>query len=279
MRPETGEEPQSVGAYRRVTYTFSSSSEHQNDTGSISLPSKSFIGHLAQVIDFHLNTTHFLFDLVALQGEIERTSLPPVSALKHTKLLAIVATGKLLLEKGATTFGPPGIREFLHAVHILPSNLLLHQDSQLAIETLVLLAIYAQAADLHAAAYLYVRLFPGAFTILLLTPAQIGQAQRLGRYIKLWKQKHTSSNTNSPPPSDTTKLWWTICLLETRMASTVGISPEYQPHSRDGHSISLEAVQNNMRGAALRAHLYGINLMSKSTSGKHAKYIYPPSPA
>lgn len=164
MAPETGERPQSVGAYRRATYNFSSPSEHQKDPGSISLPSKSFIGHLAQVVDFHLNTTYFLFDLAGLQEEIERTSLPPVSALQHTKLLAIVAAGKLLLEKGATFFGPPGIREFLHAVHILPSNLLLNQDSQLAIETLVLLAIYAQAADLHAAAYLYVRIFSHSLT-------------------------------------------------------------------------------------------------------------------
>jgi hypothetical protein len=158
---ETGEAAQRTRASGRDTYTFSSPFELQNKPASLGLPSRSFIGHLAQVVDFHLNTNYFFFHLAALQEQIntsELHSLPHTSILWHVKLFAIVAMGKLLLEKGATIFGPPGIREFLHAVHILPSNIALTQEPLMAIETLSLLAIYAQSADLHEAAYLYVSL-------------------------------------------------------------------------------------------------------------------------
>lgn len=158
LRSPVGDKTQGIRACRRPAYSFSSSIEHQNYPTSLDLPSKSFIGHLAQVVDFHLNTTHFFFDLPTLQEEIELVSVPHASALQRTKFLAIIALGKLFLEKGATSFGPPGIREFLHATQILPPNLVLSQSPQTAIVTLSLLAVYAQAADLHVAAYLYVRI-------------------------------------------------------------------------------------------------------------------------
>lgn len=83
-------------------------------------------------------------------------SLESASSLWHTKILAILALGKLFMEKGASAFGPPGVREFQRAVAILPTTVALSQEPLIAIETLLLLSIYSQAADMHHVAYLYV---------------------------------------------------------------------------------------------------------------------------
>jgi proline utilization trans-activator len=71
------------------------------------------------------------------------------------KLLLVVALGRLFLERGASSSGPPGIREFLQGAD-LPSTLVLRQDPVIALETLCMLAIYAQAADMHEVACLHV---------------------------------------------------------------------------------------------------------------------------
>ena len=73
----------------------------------------------------------------------------------HVKLLLIIALGKLFLEKGSDTSGPPGTKEFLEGVKNLPSNIELAQSPLISSEALALLAFYARAADLHHAAYLY----------------------------------------------------------------------------------------------------------------------------
>jgi hypothetical protein len=125
----------------------------------LGLPAKAYISHLAQVADFHLNANHYFFDHSAFSEQLDRAlpnTLQAVSEVWQVKLLIIIALGKLFLEKGATSFGPPGIREFLQCVKIIPSTISLSQDPVTGIEALCLMAFYAQAADMHAAAYLYV---------------------------------------------------------------------------------------------------------------------------
>lgn len=126
---------------------------------ALSLPPKDYIAHLAQVADFHLNTNNCFFSYTAFQEQLSRASpqsLQTASEVWHVRLLLVVALGRLFLERGATGFGPPGIREFLQGVNALPSNIVLSRDPLVAIEALSLLAIYAQAADMHSIAYLYV---------------------------------------------------------------------------------------------------------------------------
>jgi hypothetical protein len=59
------------------------------------------------------------------------------------KLLLVVALGRLFLERGASSSGPLGIQEFLQGAD-LPSTLVLRQDPVITLETLFMLAIYAQ---------------------------------------------------------------------------------------------------------------------------------------
>ena len=144
---------------RRLTYTFSRSTEYVNVTAPTSLPPKSHISHLAQVCDFHLNATYYCFDSAAFQEQLNRGDLSSTvsnSSIWNSKIQAILALGKLFLEKGASASGPPGIREYQQAAEALPTTIQLSQDPLAAIETLLLLSIYSQAADMHNVAYLYV---------------------------------------------------------------------------------------------------------------------------
>lgn len=136
----------------------------QDETQSLSsepgLPRKDYIAYLAQVADYHLNASYCFFSLPLFLEQLNKTSLhspKSISAIWLVKLFMVVAFGKLFLEKGATIAGPPGIQEFLEGTRALPSQVMLNEDPVTAVEALCLLSIYAQAADLHRVAYLYVR--------------------------------------------------------------------------------------------------------------------------
>lgn len=144
-----------------VSYIISSHIETPFDHSALSLPSKDYITHLAQVTNYHLNANCYFFDQPFFLEQLSRTppeSLSEASELWKTELLLVVALGKLFLGRGATSLGPPGVREFVQGSNILPSNIVLSREPIMAMETLCLLAIYAQAADMHRIAYLYVRI-------------------------------------------------------------------------------------------------------------------------
>jgi hypothetical protein len=129
------------------------------ETLALSLPPNDYITHLAQVTDHHVNSGCSIFDRTFFLERLNRD--PAQSPLKTSEIWAIerylvIALGKLFLERGATGLGPPGIREFLHVIKNLPSNMVLEQDPITAVESFCLLAIYAQAADMHRTAYLFV---------------------------------------------------------------------------------------------------------------------------
>jgi hypothetical protein len=110
---------------------------------------------------FHLqnDANQFYFHRGFFLEQLNRSSLQLASlksGLLLTKVLIVIALGKLFLGKGASNDGPPGMRDFLRSATTLPSNIALSYDPLMAAETLYLLAIYAQAADMHNAAYLYV---------------------------------------------------------------------------------------------------------------------------
>jgi hypothetical protein len=81
---------------------------------------------------------------------------PAVSNLWLAQVSIVVALGKLhTIRKSSSSFGPPGVEEFLQCMKLLPSNPNWKSNSLLLIETFYLLSIYAQAADLHDTAYLH----------------------------------------------------------------------------------------------------------------------------
>lgn len=130
------------------------------------LPPKDRIIYLARVADFHLSPNYCVFDYQAFVNQIngdgdETSSVQKSSSVWQVRLLLLIALGKLFLEKGADAFGPPGAKEYLEGVECLPSNIELAQTTLTSTEALALLAIYSRAADLHHAAYLYVRRFSG----------------------------------------------------------------------------------------------------------------------
>lgn len=123
------------------------------------LPPKDYIIYLSHVADHHLNANYYFFNRQVFQDRLTKQSFNDFSGgseVWQTEILMIIALGKLFLERGATSLGPPGIREFLLSAITLPSNFTLIENPITAIEALCLLVIYAQAADMHRLAYLYV---------------------------------------------------------------------------------------------------------------------------
>jgi proline utilization trans-activator len=142
-----------------TTYSACSQNDNEVPVTSPTLPPRSYIVHLAQVAEFHLNSNQFCFDHRVFLEQMDRSSQQLASlrsGLLLTKVLVVIALGKLFLGKGASDDGPPGIRDFLRSANTLPSNTVFSHDPSMAAETLYLLAIYAQAADMHHVAYLYV---------------------------------------------------------------------------------------------------------------------------
>lgn len=123
-----------------------------------SLPHHAHVRHLAVVADFHLNAVFHAFDYQTFTNQLHQTvsnALSKILTIWQAKALAIIAVGKLFLEKGATEEGPPGIQEFLQCIASLPSAIDQARDPLASMEMLCVLAFYAHFADMHTAAYLY----------------------------------------------------------------------------------------------------------------------------
>ena len=145
---------------RRRTYNHS-----QLNTGSSSIsfsymmPTQDVIAHLVRVADFHLNSLLRYFEPTEVLSRLDLGAIhnPATHAnVWQARLLAIMALGKLYIEKGAPIGQPPGFYEFHQADLALPSPLQLVHSPVAAVETLCLLSHYAQAADLHEMAVIYV---------------------------------------------------------------------------------------------------------------------------
>jgi hypothetical protein len=105
-----------------------------------------------------MNANSLFFDFPDFLQRLNKCStldLQNASGVSLVKLLLVVALERLFLGRGASSSGLPGIREFLRGAD-LPSTLVLPQDPVITLETLCMLAIYAQAADMHEVACLHV---------------------------------------------------------------------------------------------------------------------------
>ena len=144
---------------KRKSYNVPFDDTPEIDLSALHLPSKEYVAHLAGIANFHLHSIHLLFDHGSFLEQFDSIFPPspqPLSKLQYSRFLLIIAVGKLFLEKGASESGPPGVDEFLQGANALPPIIVLSRDPLTAVETLCLLAFYAQAADLHELAFLYV---------------------------------------------------------------------------------------------------------------------------
>ncbi|KIV82671.1 hypothetical protein PV11_04765 [Exophiala sideris] len=244
---EATDEVQHIGESQRSTYEFSRHTERGNGVIVTSLPPKSYISHLAQVCDFRLNPSQYCFDLLKFQKRLDKSdlsSLETTSSVWHANILAILALGKLFLEKGASVIGPPGVREFQRAISVLPTTIILSQDPLTTIQTLLLLSMYSQAADMHSVAYLYT-----------------GQAAGLMRSSGLMKRPWpmVGSDTVDADQRHTLecvqKLWWTVCLIDQKQAFTIDAEANCPIVEVDDNALSLGLVYEHADRSLLRTHL------------------------
>lgn len=129
----------------------------------VNIPRLEYITHLAHVVDFHINRGVSVFEVCTFLKRLRNQPLPNHSQGKPAvsnpwlaQVFIVVALGKLYtIRKASSSFGPPGVEEFLQCMKLLPSTLNWKRNSLLLIETFCLLSIYAQAADLHDTAYLH----------------------------------------------------------------------------------------------------------------------------
>ncbi|QKX61855.1 uncharacterized protein TRUGW13939_09011 [Talaromyces rugulosus] len=176
------------------------------DSLESAFPPKQYIIHLAHVVDFHVNTNYCLFNITVFIDQLNKVAPDTISGAFKVKLSLIVALGRLFLEKGATVSGPPGITDFLRGVRDFKPHTMTDEDPSIAVECLCLLATYAQAADMHRMAYLY-----------------IGQASRIAR---AWKLDCGDGDIMTIGIKHTQKLWLTVCTLDQRLSATIGVSPD-----------------------------------------------------
>ncbi|KAI1084311.1 hypothetical protein F5B20DRAFT_290696 [Whalleya microplaca] len=257
VRQTTGIEPS-----RQSSYTFSSRNESQFDPSTLSLPQHDYILHLAQVVDFHLHANCLFVDhTVSPRPLNDPSSWSSETAPEtwHTKLFALIALGKMFLERGATSLGPPGIREFLKGAKALPSNIILCQDAILAIETLCLLAIYAETANMHMAAYLY-----------------IAQAMGIARSCHLDKEYELPNELISTRRKTAQTIWWTVCVLDHRYSGTIGANLNHNMKGKiedllfpDGNLNfdSTVALQINISVARILTQVTIVHSTYKTTDG------------
>ncbi|KAI1627906.1 hypothetical protein EDD37DRAFT_281792 [Exophiala viscosa] len=202
------------------------------NSSRLPIPSKALLFHLAQVADFHLNATCSFSDYLTLEKQWNRAHLQSVQSqpdIWQVKLLMVAATGKLFLEKGATNLGPPGIQEFFQCVQAFSAIVCRIQDPSTTIETLCLMAFYAQSADLHTAAHLY-----------------IGQAGRLARSYGMDRSAEGSKHQI---------LWWNICVLDQRLAASINTWPDFHIHDENLHWIASDETRGVSPDFRLRVNL------------------------
>ncbi|KIV84695.1 hypothetical protein PV11_00463 [Exophiala sideris] len=215
-----------------ATYTVSQTTWSHANLSYLPIPPKAHLFHLAQVAHFHLNQTYSFFDYSTLEKQWNRAHLRLVQSqpdIWHVKFLIVAAIGKLFLEKGATIFGPPGIQEFLQCIPAISTILCRVHDAPTTIETLCLMAFYAQSADMHTAAHLYV-----------------GQACRLARLYETDRGAEGSANQI---------LWWNICLLDQRLAVTINASPDCRLHEQKFDAAASDETCGASPGFRLQANL------------------------
>ena len=143
------------------TYSMASSSVRGSlpllDPAS-DLPPYQYAKYLAETTFFHLGDIFHIGDRAAVATELAGMyrlgyEKRPLFSLGQVYCLLIIAFGKLFLRRGASSFGPPGAKEFLWALKLLSDPLNMWNDSLQYLEVLCLTALYLNTADMRANAY------------------------------------------------------------------------------------------------------------------------------
>jgi proline utilization trans-activator len=149
-----------VPASEEETYTMASATvraslpmHSQND-----IPSRDYARYLTETVIFHLGSLYHIFDKELFLSRLETfyEKSQPLTDLWHTQFLLVIAFGKLFLQRGASTLGPPGAGDFLSALRLQTDFLDMWEDTVLHVEVLCLMSLYLWIADMRATAYVVV---------------------------------------------------------------------------------------------------------------------------
>lgn len=147
--------------------TYSMASATTRDSLSsldAAFPSRDYAEYLTNTTLFHLEPMYHLFvkasfmqNLEECYDALELGKKPPTS-LWMVQFFLVVAFGKVFLRRGASSLGPPGAIDFLHAMKLRSGMLDLWEEPSLGIEILCLVSLYLLTADIRSAAYTFVRI-------------------------------------------------------------------------------------------------------------------------
>lgn len=128
-----------------------------------SLPSIDHALYLVNGVKFHVGQMYHLFDETEFMTHFHDFNRNPAEkAASHriwfVQFLALLALGKavsVVLLKGASSL--LGANFFIRAMNLLPDSSYLFRDALTAIESLRVISLYLQLADMRNSAFIYVR--------------------------------------------------------------------------------------------------------------------------
>lgn len=109
-------------------------------------------------------SVYHLFDKEAFKQRMagaykSRTIYSSPKNLWHVQFLLFMALGKAILGRGGSKYGPPGARDFMHAMQYMPDISGVYIENPiLGIEVMCLQTLYLFTADMRHSAYALVGL-------------------------------------------------------------------------------------------------------------------------
>lgn len=127
------------------------------------LPSPDHAAYLIETLKFHVGPLFHLFDERTFARRARDFYADPAAhaaagRIWYVQFLAVLALGKAVATNpamGSRTL--PGSALFSRAMALMPDSSYLFNDALTAIETLCVVALYLQSADMRNSAYIYVR--------------------------------------------------------------------------------------------------------------------------
>lgn len=137
------------------------------------LPALDHAIYLVNSVKFHVGHLFHLFDEKEFMSCLhsfyqDPTELPKTCKIWYIQFLCLIALGKALVVapmKGSSML--PGSDLFVRAMTLLPDPSYLFTDSLTATETLCIISLYLQAADMRNSAYIYVSVKLPPFTSII----------------------------------------------------------------------------------------------------------------
>ncbi|KAH6895914.1 fungal-specific transcription factor domain-containing protein [Thelonectria olida] len=176
------------------------------------LPSPDHAIYLIESLKFHVGQLFHLFDEKRFMQRLRDFYADPAQHVKRDRIwyvqfLAVLALGKAVATnpaKGSRTL--PGSALFSRAMSLMPDSSYLFNDALTAIETLCVVALYLQSADMRNSAYIYT-----------------SQAMGMSLVFGLHRERPTDGGWSSETVSRCQRVWWTVYILERNFACTMGV--------------------------------------------------------